>query len=426
MEFKIITYGCTLNHTDSLKIKKIMVSAGWEEVNEDNADVYIINTCGVKHATEQKIVHRIKQMFNQHKNLIITGCLAYNIKLILNASPCASILGVRSVSMFPGTAQKLLKGVQVICLDHEREPKINIITVPEKNSVIHPIAIQQGCTNKCTYCFTKFARPNLFSYPLKTITTEVEAVVGKGVKEIRLTGQDTGSYNYEDSTVADVLTKVCAVNGNFMVRLGMLNPEHMERLFNNLMNAYKNPKVYKFFHIPVQSGSNDVLKHMRRRYVVEEFTDIVKKIRKSFNDVTIATDIIVGYPTETEDDFIKSLELVKELKFDIVNVSMFSSRTFTDAAKLKKLTSEVIKERSKKLSALVNKITLENNKKLIGKKLNTLITEKGRCPGQVKARTSSYRQIIINDQIKFGTYVNVKITDVTCTSLIGTPIAISD
>lgn len=418
MKFKIITYGCTLNHTDSLKIRKFMVSAGWEEVNEDNADVYIINTCGVKHATEQKIVYRIKQMFNQHKNLIITGCLAYNIKLILNACPCASILGVRSVSMFPDTAQKLLRGVQVICMDHDREPKTNIITVPEKYSVIHPIAVQQGCTNKCTYCFTKFARPNLFSYPLKTITTEVEAAVGKGVKEIQLTGQDTGTYNYEGNTVADVLTRVCAVNGNFMVRLGMLNPEHMERLFNNLMNAYKNPKVYKFFHIPVQSGSNDVLKHMRRRYTGSQVRTMINKIRNLFTDAVIATDIIVGYPTENEHDFEQTIDLLKKVKFDIVNVSMFSVRPFTDAAKLKKLTSETIKKRSTIISTLAQQISMERNMKLVGQQTKVLVTEKGNRPGQVKARTNSYRQVIINDKIKFGAYVNVKITDVTRTSLV--------
>ncbi|MCD6227059.1 tRNA (N(6)-L-threonylcarbamoyladenosine(37)-C(2))-methylthiotransferase [Candidatus Micrarchaeota archaeon] len=413
--FKIITYGCTLNHADSFRIRTVMLDNGWTE--SDDPDIIILNTCGVKHATEQKILYRLEKYHHQNKKVIVTGCLAHNVKLILNTNPDVSILGVRSLSLFPSTADKMLNDEKVISL--QGKGKENIIPSPLPGTVIHPVTLQEGCMNNCTYCFTKFARPILISYPLKNIRWEVEQAVRQGVKEIQLTGQDTGAYHYDGKNVADVLKEICSVDGEFKVRLGMINPEHVLRLFDNLVLSYNHEKMYKFIHVPIQSGSDDVLSHMKRRYTVEEFVSIIRKIRNIFNDITIATDMIVGYPTETESDFQKSLDVIRELRFDIVNVSMFSPRPFTEAAKLKKLTSQVVKTRSKIMSKLVNSITIDNNKKYIGKSLKILITEKGNIDRQVKGRTDSYKEVIVNQPIKLGSWVNVKITDITQTSLVG-------
>lgn len=415
--FQIITFGCTLNHADSLRIRKVMLDAGWKESEKsENSDIIIVNTCGVKHTTEQKILNLLRRFYDQKKKVIVTGCLAHNVKLILSSNPDVSILGTQSLLDFPDTAEKLMRNEKVISL--QGMGKHHTIAEPLPGTIIHPVTVQEGCMNRCTYCFTKFARHRLISYPIKNIKYEIERAVAQGVREIQLTGQDTGAYRYNGKTIVDVLKEICSIEGNFKVRLGMINPEHVIRLLNDLIDVYSNHKMYKFFHIPVQSGSDAVLSHMKRRYTVSEFRDIVKKIRRSFDDVTIATDFIVGYPTETEYDFKKSLELIKELEFDIVNVSMFSPRPFTEAAKLKKLPTQVVKNRSKEMSNLVDSIILKKNKNRIGKEYTVLITEKGSRQNQVKGRTDAYHQVIINKNIPLGTIVKSVITGYTQTSLI--------
>jgi len=386
-------------------------------VETENAEIIIINTCGVKHSTEQKILNSLCKMSYENKKVIVTGCLAHNITVILWAHPCASVLGVRSTEMFPDVAERLLDGIQTVSLKGEK--KGEILAKPMPNTVIHPVAIQEGCLNACSYCFTKFARPHLVSFPLKNIKFEVEQAVDQGVKEIQLTGQDTGAYLKEGKTTVDVLNEICKVEGNFKVRLGMINPEHVKKMGKLFLDAFENEKMYKFFHLPLQSGSDDVLNHMRRRYTVEEFKKIVEEIRQRYRDAVLATDIIIGYPTETEEDFQKSMDLIRKMKFDVTNISMFSPRPFTDAAKLEKLKTQTIKKRTIEMSELIENILLEKNKNLIGKEFTVLTTEKGKKKNQVKARTNSYKQVLINKNIKLGSFVKVKIIDVTQTSLVG-------
>ncbi len=412
--FRIETYGCALNHADSLKIKKVMTSHGWHVSKEPK--IIIINTCGVKHSTEQKIIFKLRTYYEQGQKVIVTGCLGHDVKLIHKTHPKASILGVKSTQMFADTAEKLMQGIQVISIQGQN--KENIIAMPSR-TLMQPIAIQEGCTNNCSYCFTKFARPHLVSYPLENIIQEVNLAIENGVKEIQLTGQDTGAYIYKDMDSADVINQVLQIHGDFMVRLGMINPLHATRLFDKLMDVYENTKMFKFFHLPVQSGSNEILKHMRRRYTIEQFKKLYQNIRKHFPESIISTDIIIGYPTETEHDFEQSLELIKELRFDIINISRYSPRPFTDAAKLNKLSTQVIKARTQKMTKVFEEILNEKNKTMVGKRFNVLVLEKGNKKGQVKARTKEYKQVIINENIGMGKWIKVKIIGTTNTSLIG-------
>ena len=222
---------------------------------------------------------------------------------------------------------------------------------------VQPIVISSGCLNACSYCATKLAKGTVKSYPIDCIVNAVKYAAEHGAKKILLTATDTSVYGFDIGTnLAELLKEVVKIKGDFKIRVGMMNPQHIKPFLNELVEVYKNPKIIKFVHIPVQAGSNRVLKDMRRGYTVEEFKEIVKKFRKEIPNITISTDIICGFPTETEEDFEKTIELVKEIKPEVVNISKFYPRPNTEAKKMKQLPTSVIKERSRKLSEVYQKI----------------------------------------------------------------------
>ncbi|MEM4245459.1 MAG: radical SAM protein, partial [Candidatus Nanoarchaeia archaeon] len=194
-------------------------------------------------------------------------------------------------------------------------------------------------------------------YTKKEILGEVKKAVKEGCTIIKLTAEDTGCWGKDiDEKLPDLLGEILKTEGNFKIRLGMMNPNHAIEFLDELIKIYNNPKMIKFIHIPVQSGSNKVIKDMKRDYKVEDFKKIVKRFRKEVRGINIATDIIAGYPTETEEDFKKTLELIKEVKPEVLNISKFAPRPKTEAAKLKQLRTEIIKERSKYLTLEYKKL----------------------------------------------------------------------
>jgi MiaB-like tRNA modifying enzyme len=276
------------------------------------------------------------------------------------------------------------------------------------------ISIGEGCTDKCFFCQSRLARPKLMSQNPKSIILQMEKAVSKGCKEIQFSGCDTGAYGLDISTnLVELLRNAVKVEGDFMIRIGMANPHHIKRIAKDLAGLYNDKKIYRFLHTSVQSGSDKVLREMARGHNIKDFEDIVDFFRKNVNDIMIETDIIVGYPTETEKDFEQTVEMLKRVRPDVVNLSKFTPRKGTEAAKMKQLASEITKKRSIKVSDLLKKIGLENNRKYLGKKLKVLITEEG------KGRAKNYKQVAINRKVKLGEWVNVRITDFTSTTLIG-------
>ncbi|MCS7118812.1 MAG: tRNA (N(6)-L-threonylcarbamoyladenosine(37)-C(2))-methylthiotransferase, partial [Archaeoglobaceae archaeon] len=268
------------------------------------------------------------------------------------------------------------------------------------------VSIAEGCVGRCSFCATKFARGKLRSFSISKILEEVEKAVKLGFKEIQLTSQDTGCYGLDkgDFLLSELLKGISRIEGDFRVRVGMMNPQHAKEQIERLLEAFESEKIYKFLHIPVQSGDNRVLEDMRRDHTVEDFLEVVDAFRSKF-EITLATDIIVGYPTETEESFWKTHELIEEVKPDMVNITRFSKRKGTPAEKLKEIPGWIVKERSRKLTDLCVRIGLENNRKFIGKSLKVLITSYGKK--WMLARTNSYRAVITTG--KLGEFKSVKI-----------------
>lgn len=359
----IENYGCTANYDNGAIIAGMLDSQGFTIVKDViDSDVVIINSCAVKNVTVNKIFHSIEQVKQNYKNkkLIITGCMAIAEKEKLQEylENGVALVSTQNITQIPETITKILEGEQVILLNKRKEIKIGLPKI-ETNSKIASIQISEGCLSACKFCSTKLAKGNLVSYPKEKIIEEIKKYVTNGYKRINLTSTDNACYGIDlGYTLAILLKEAVKIEGEFMIRVGMGNPEHTIKYLDELIEVYKNPKIMKFAHLPVQSGSNKVLKEMRRNYTIETFKEIINKFRKEIPEINISTDIIVGYPTETEGDFQETINLVKELKFEVINISKFASRTGTPASKLKQLQSQIIKERGIKLTKAFNELKI--------------------------------------------------------------------
>jgi len=418
------TYGCSANHLHSEVMLGVLKSGGCEIVGiPEIADVLIINTCIVKEPTEKKIIYRIQSLRKKYPNkkIIVAGCMpAGEYDILKKISPDANLLG-------PNNCLDVLKCVkrtldEKICeyLDKKMEvklcrPKIRF------NDFIDIVEISQGCLGNCTYCIVKNARGELKSYHTERIIKDIEMSLDAGCKEIWLTSQDCGCYGRDiDVTLIDLLKNIEKINGKFRVRIGMMNPNHVLPILNDLIECYKSDKIYKFLHIPVQSGSNNILMKMNRSYNIKNFKEIVKKFRETFPDVTLWTDVIVGFPGESEKDFNETIGLLREIEPDFVNVSKFGARPGTEAEKMEQLDADTIKERSKIISELVGKISLEKNGEWIGKDCVVLITKKGKNKNQYIGRNETYKSVLVESEKDLrGKFIKVKITDAAQTHLFG-------
>jgi len=330
MNIFIKTYGCQANINDSELLAGRLVDDGNILVDsEKEADKIIVNTCSVKNKTQSKIIHYLNEQTKKfpEKEIEVGGCLVKTLDL-----------------------GKKFPNIHVI--DTINTNKLNT-PIFRNNKEIGIIQICQGCLNYCTFCSTKLARGNLKSYRIGDIKRAFEQAVSEGCKVIYLTSQDNGAYGKDINTdLPELVKELLEVKGNYKIRIGMMNPWHLRKIINNLVEIYKDERIQPFLHIPVQSGSEKVLKDMKRIHTVDEFREAVKLFREKIPNIDIATDIIVGFPTETEQDFLETYNLIKEIKPEVINIAAFSSRPGTQAAKMKQLSSEIIKERTKKLNDL--------------------------------------------------------------------------
>ena len=351
----IKTWGCQANIADSEVIAGILKQRDYELTeNEEDADTIIVNTCSVKNATQSKELHYIKEK-SKIKKVVVCGCLTKTLDIRKYAPEVTAVFDTNSilkVSEFLETEQ-----------DHFSDKKENRISAPiiRNDKDIGIISIGEGCQSSCTFCSTKLARGNLRSYRIGDIKRSVEKSVKEGCRKIYLTSQDNGCYGFDIKTnLPELLDELTTIEGDYIIRVGMMNPWHLAKILPQLLKSYKSEKIMKFLHAPVQSGSEKILKHMKRIHTVENYKEAVKKFRKQFPEISIATDIIVGYPLETEEDFILTYNLIKETRPEVLNISKFSSRPGTKAAELKQLPSEIIKERSVKLNSLYQKYRKNN------------------------------------------------------------------
>ena len=421
MKVYIETYGCTFNQADSQIMAGNLIEGNIDIVNSaEKADVIIINTCYVKLPTESKVINKIKNYQTKfpNKKIIISGCMVeVDPKKLNDIGPNCSWIGPHQLNKTVPIVKKAYDGELSRAYGISKDSKVGVPKLSE-NPYIHVIQICEGCLGACTYCCTRLARGPLNSYPIKDIVNEAKQAIKNGCVEIELTAQDTSAYGKDTGEkFSDLIRAVASLDGNFRVRIGMMNPKNIGDEIDDLIESFKLEKVYKFLHLPIQSGSNKVLNEMNRNHTVNEYKYIVEKFRDQIPELTLATDIIVGYPTETEEDFKETVDLVKDLKFSIIHISKYHHRLGAISSNLKEIPSDIMHRRSKYLTNIKYEITEMENKEFLGSDVEVLVVEKGRKGGFI-AKTNSYIPVVVED-VKLGSFVNVHIYDVTGTYLLG-------
>jgi len=442
----IESYGCSNNKAESEMIRAKLSSAGCSFTNNPNlADFAIINTCVVKDKTINKIKRKIQdysKKFDNGRRLIIAGCMPETLlKEIINLSPNCSIISTHKIKKINSVVKKILEGKRVVLVGKDKTIKCSLPKLRE-NKLITIIPISSGCEGKCSYCLASIAKGKLFSYPIDDILKSIESDLKQGAKEVWITSQDNANYgmdksissqnksennsysklltyknyqdNYKDSNqkLPELLNRILNLNYRFKLRLGMMDPNNVIPIINELIEIYKNPKMYKFLHIPIQSASNKILKHMNRLYTIEQAEEIIEKFKSEIPNITISTDIIVGYPTETEKDHIKNINFIKKIKPDVFNLSKFSSHKQTKAGKLKVLSPDIIHKRASELMQAHRQTALENKQKFLNKTIKVFANKKLEN-NLYEARDDYYNIILINSKEKIlGKNIKVKIKDI--------------
>ena len=414
----IESYGCSANLADAEIIAGLLLDAEYTITQSPSeADLNIIVTCTVKDPTYQRMVTRLKALTSLGRPMIVAGCMPKTSKdAILRINPQASLLGPISVDRIREVAERTLKGERV----QELNDTYNKLLQPRvlRNPVVGVVQIASGCLSACSFCQVKIARGKLRSFDEALILEEIVRLVKRGCREIWLTSQDNGCYGKDrGSSLADLLDKIAKLDGCFKVRVGMMNPTHIIYDIGRIVDVLREEKFFKFLHIPVQSGCNDVLSDMRRGYTREDFIGIVNEARRMIPAVTLSTDVIVGYPTEKEECFKETIAMLEQVKPDVVNISRFSPRPGTRAALLPQLPVTVVKQRSATLHNLVKLITLEKNKSWLGWRGEALVDEE--VKGAKVARNPYYKAILLYDGVELGSYVDVEVKGATAACLRG-------
>ncbi len=414
----VVNFGCSSNVADGEFMAGCLSEAGFEVVDAaEGADVLIYNTCAVKTPTENRAIETLKKAGDRRdKRLVITGCLPLiNIERVKNEVEFDGVLGPNCGSHIAEAVQKVINNERVFWLNGRVESK-PCLNLPRRaaNPVVSIVPVAQGCLGSCSYCCVVFARGRLHSCGVDEVEARVKRDLDSGAKEIWLTGQDMACYGKDlDINLVDLLKAVCEIKGEFWVRVGMMTPNLALDMLPELVEVFQNERIFKFVHLPVQSGDDEVLKRMNRRYSVEDFKRIVEAFRTTVPDVTLATDVICGFPGENAEAFEHTLRLIEEVRPDVVNVSKFFPRPRTSAEKMTPRVSPVeVTARSKRMAELAKRIASTKNVSWINWKGRVLLDERGKQPNSLIGRNFAYKPIVIKGEKEalLGTFVNVHVT----------------
>jgi threonylcarbamoyladenosine tRNA methylthiotransferase CDKAL1 len=439
----IETYGCSLNVADSEVMAGMLHAAGYEITNSlAEADAVILNSCTVKDKTFRNFVQRLRQLEalaessprpQPRPKIIIAGCIPKpyaSTPLLQNHS----YLGVDAMGDIAAAMERVLRGETVQRLDGAPLQRLN---VPRRrvSSVIEIVPIAQGCVGNCAYCQTRVARGALHSYSTEQILAHVRCAYHEGAREFWITAQDTGAYGLDIGTnIVELLRKLIALPGDFQIRLGMGNPNFVLQHIGGLVNVFQSPKLFQFLHVPLQSGSDRILRAMNRDYSVDDFLRVCRTFSDTFERFSIATDVICGFPGETNEDFECTVRVLETIKPAVVNRSRFSPRPFTPAAEMKPLPQHVIADRSRRLARLVERISYESNETWIGWSGTALIDQQKKAHNLL-GRNCAYKPIVIDLQsaprspepdskveLKLGKRVNVRVVEAKTFHLMARPL----
>ncbi|OLS26941.1 MAG: (Dimethylallyl)adenosine tRNA methylthiotransferase MiaB [Candidatus Heimdallarchaeota archaeon LC_2] len=427
----VLTWGCSHNQKDSQLIEQQLLIGGYSLLSNGNtkdADLVVVNTCTVKTPTEDKIFYFLDRLKETNQKVVVAGCISQaEPELIEKRYPDFITLGVNA-------AAQILSALEIKSDDRLLLPVMNNISLGKKNNKtdwfdkplldstrwnpnLNIIQINEGCLNSCTFCATKKARGHLRSYSRESIISSIRKEI---TSEIWLTSQDTACWGFDfNEDLSLLINDINSINRKFWVRIGMGNPNNMIKVLDQVVEAYKSEKVYKFLHLPVQAGSNRILDHMKRGYTVEEYELIVERFRKEIPEITISTDVICGYPTETEKEFEETVRTIEKTKPSITNISRYWERRGTPAVDYEQVSKQERKRRSTLLSKLCKDIQMEDNQQWVGWEGEVYLSEEG-SKGGIQGRNLAYKPIILKENdLKLGEFVNARIVEAKSTYFIG-------
>ncbi|MCY4402756.1 MAG: tRNA (N6-isopentenyl adenosine(37)-C2)-methylthiotransferase MiaB [Candidatus Poribacteria bacterium] len=425
----IETYGCQMNVSDSELMTGILTQAGHRTVSDiDDADVILLNTCAIRENAETKVINRLEHLNHKKRregNLIIgvCGCMAQHLRdKILDAAPYVDlVMGPDAYRNLPMALNAVVSGDPFLGLQLDKSEDYADIAPIRKEGIRAWLTIQRGCDKMCTFCIVPFVRGRERSIPLKILTDDVKRLVEEGFKEIVLLGQTVNSYHDGNHDFGELLWSIAEVDGVERVRFTSPHPADAT---DSMIDAMENcPEVCNQLHLPLQSGSTQVLQRMRRTYTAEQYRELVSKIRDKIPQIAISTDVIVGFCEETEKDFKQTYELMEEIRFDSAFMFKYSDRDGTLANKM--LPDDVPeKEKAKRLNEIINlqeKISGEINQSKIGTTVPVLIEgDSRRNADQYHGKTDTFKTTVFpKEETQVGDIVNVKIHSATAHTLIG-------
>ena len=431
----VITYGCQMNVNESAKMKQILQKMGYEIVDDiDDSDLVFLNTCTVREGAAVKVygklgdLKRLKEKKEGKMIIGVTGCLAQEVRdEFIKKTPYVDlVLGNQNIGRIPDIIERLEKGedVHVVMVEDEDE-------LPQRvdadfgDDIVASISITYGCNNYCTFCIVPYVRGMERSVPLHEIVQDVKKYTEKGYKEILFLGQNVNSYGSdladETDNFAKLLRESAKIEGDFWIKY--VSP-HPKDFTDEVIEAIAdNSKIARMLHLPLQSGSTKILNAMNRGYTKEEFITLAKKIKEKIPDIGLTTDIIVGFPGETDEDFQDTMDVVNEVGFENAFMFMYSKRSGTPAATMAEQVTEQIKsERLQQLMRLQNYKAKEESQKYLGKTVKVLVEGPSRKnPEMLTGRTSTHKIVLFKSSrtdLK-GKFVNTKIYEAKTWTLYG-------
>ena len=425
MQVFVKTYGCTANAADSETLSGSLKAAGYKLAKaEADADLLIFNSCAVKGPTENRIINDLKRV-PKNKKLIVAGCLPLiSYERLLREVHFDGVVGPAAGEKIVQVVRRVLAGETITDLQGAlvAMPKLDLPRV-RANPVVSIVPVNYGCLGSCAFCCVTHARGHLRSYRIKEVIERVETDVAAGAKELWITSQDTACYGKDIGTnLPELLKAVVAVVGDFQVRIGMMTPNLVTPFLSELVSAFESPKVFRFVHLPVQSGDDEVLRSMKRFYTAAQFKEAVTWFRKACPDFTVSTDVICGFPGETAEAFENTLKVICEVEPDIVNVSKFFARPKTAAWNVHDGSVEKaeIKRRSTEAAKLAKQISLSRNQRWVGWQGEILVDEEGKVADTWVGRNWAYKPVAVkSDRCLMGKRVRVKVVRAFSTYLAG-------
>lgn len=395
------SYGCTLNKSEAgLYVNSLLKDGSTIVDNPADADLSVISTCVVIKHTENRMLSRIQELSSVSK-VRVMGCLPPVSGGTLD-SEAIEVLHPREMRSFYYGA---LDDIEI------REP-----------SLFDGIPINQGCTGNCNFCISRVARGKLLSRPVNKITSQVRMQLERNIGEVRISSLDTAAYGKDTGVrLPDLIRAICSIEGDFMLRIGMMEPRNTYEIVDDLMDSYSDSKVFKFLHLPVQSGDDRILDSMNREYKLDEFLKTVEKFRKSYPDGTLSTDIISGYPDDDEESFNNTLKMLELTRPEIINITRFSPRQYTRDFNRKLPDSGRIKRWTSEYTEMHRNITRQKMESLHGRIESIFLTEKVK-DHTTMGRDQSYRAVVVPGDLPLYSRIDVEIVEHGSTYLIGKPI----